>query len=236
MSRPEPMRIASSRFAAFASRFRVFSIQAASASALAPTASAGPDTAQGPSAARQSRRHDRRGEREAEPQPGEPVELAERAQHDDVAAPNFGGEARAGRADIHERFVDHEHAAARAQFFGKRDQSVRGVEPAVGIVGVGDDNEVGIAGIADLAHGFHAMSGERRGAGKLGIGRFQDGGAAGPHQSGDKGQQNLRARRRHDMGRGRSAIGARGDRRERDRSAPGSGRRANRSAEKRGNG
>ncbi len=47
--RPAPLKIASSRAAAVASPRRESSIQSASASATVPTASAGPETAQGPS-------------------------------------------------------------------------------------------------------------------------------------------------------------------------------------------
>ncbi len=50
----------------------------------------------------------------------------------------LGGEARARRPDIHERLVDHEQAAARAQRIGEREQGVLAVEAAVGIVGIGD--------------------------------------------------------------------------------------------------
>ncbi len=51
MSRPRLPRIVSSRFAAFSSRRRVRWRHAVSASAMPPTASARPDTAQGPRAA-----------------------------------------------------------------------------------------------------------------------------------------------------------------------------------------
>ena len=60
-----------------------------------------------------------------------------------------------------------------------------------------------------LADRFDLVSGNRRGAGVLGIGRRDNGGAAWPDQPGDQGQQNLRARRGHDMVGGVSAIGAR---------------------------
>ncbi len=77
-----------------ASEPRVFSIQAVSARAVAPMASAAPDTGHGPSAAASSRRDVRAREREAEPQTRKAEELAEGAQHDDVAAPRLHREAR----------------------------------------------------------------------------------------------------------------------------------------------
>ena len=116
---------------------------------------------------------------------------------------------RVRRPDIHERLVDHEQAAATAQVLGKIEQSGPGVQPAVGIVGIAEDDQPGTSARVDLADRVDLVSGKGRGTGVLGIGRRDNGGAAWPDQPGDQGQQNLRARRGHDLVGGVSAIGAR---------------------------
>ena len=92
---------------------------------------------------------------------------------------------------------------------GKIEQSGAGMQPAVGIVGIADDDQPGVAAGVDLADRFDLVSGKGRGTGVLGIGRRDNGGAAWPDQPGDQRQQNLRARRGHDKVGGVRAIGAR---------------------------
>jgi len=70
MLRPETESILSSLCAALSSRLPVRSIQALSAIAFAPAASAGPDTAHGPSAALSRASRCRRGERKPKSQTG----------------------------------------------------------------------------------------------------------------------------------------------------------------------
>ena len=153
----------------------------------------------------QPRRHRRRCERETEPEPGEPEEFSERAQHDDVAVRHLTGKARPRRADIHEGFVDHQHAAARPQiFFGQREQGISVEKPAVGIVWIGDHDEIGVGAGVEFARGFHAVPGERRGAGKFAVARDEHRRAARWNERGDQRQQQLRARRQHDVRRRRA--------------------------------
>ena len=145
-------------------------------------------------------------QRETEPYSGKPKKLAERTQHDEIAAAHIAGEAEAGRSDIHERLVDDENAAAGTQLCGKSEQRFPVDEPAIRAVGIGDDGEIGIAEGGGLARLDDAMAGKARRARVLVIGRRQNGRPAAPRQPGDERQQYLRTRRRHDMRRRRRAV------------------------------
>ena len=93
----------------------VCAIQLRSANALAPTLSAGAETAHGPSSA--AIRAASAGAASAKPsrRPARPKNLPNERSTTMLPRPTSGGEARARRPDIHEGFIDHEHAAARAE-------------------------------------------------------------------------------------------------------------------------
>ena len=118
------------------------------------------------------------------------------------------------RRDIHEGFVDDEQTTALAKIGGKRQEIAARKEPAVGIIGVGNDHERRIANVIEAAHGFDAMAGERGRAGMFGIAGGQNRRATGRHQAGNDRQHDLGARGRHHMRRRRRAVGARRRQRE----------------------
>ena len=121
---------------------------------------AAPPTGQGPSAARCVAAISGGASAKLSRKPGEPVELAERAQHHDVAAPDLVGEAHAVGADIHEGLIDQQQAAAPPQTVGEREQSVLGDDPSVGIVGIDDDGDAGLGELRDLGDLDHVMAGK----------------------------------------------------------------------------
>ena len=84
----------------------------------------------------------RRGEGEAEPQAGEPVDLAEGAQDDRAARRQDRGEAAPAGVEVGESLVDDQQAAAGREFPVQREQSRALDDPAVGIVGIDDDRDV----------------------------------------------------------------------------------------------
>jgi len=126
-----------------------------------PTAIAGPETAQGPSAAAIFATERRSGDYKAEPQAGQSEKFAERAEHNDIPAGHIRRETQSRPGDVHERFVDHEQAAAPAKIGGQREQIAARKKPAVRIVRVGGDHERGIAAIVQAGHRFDFMSGKR---------------------------------------------------------------------------
>ena len=158
----------------------------------------------------------RRRERKTQPHARQPVELAERAQHDNVALFDIFTEARAVGADIHERLVDQQQSAAPPQTIGEREQRVLGDDPAIGIVGIDDDGNARIGKLADFGHLDHVMAGELRHAAVLGVSGRKHRGAAAGQQKGRLRHENLRAGPGGHMGRRRDAIGF-----GRDRDQPG---------------
>src|ERR1700722_5518865 len=110
-------------------------------------------------------------QREPEPYSGKSEKLAERTQHDEIAAAHITGETEAGWSDIHERLVDHENAAAGTQLWGEGEQRFPFDESAIRVVGIGDDGEIGIAKGGGLARLDDAMAGKTRRARVLVIGR-----------------------------------------------------------------
>ena len=109
-----------------------------SASASRPASSAGPLTGQGPAASARRAISDAAPEREAEAEPGEAEELAERAQRDEARAARVAGRAETLRLDVGEALVDDE----QPDRIGEREQRLRRQPAAVGIVGVDDDGRV----------------------------------------------------------------------------------------------
>ena len=99
----------------------------------------------------------RRAEGEAEPQPGEAEELAERAQRDDARAAESRAD-RERRVDVGEALVDDE----QPDRVGERQQRLRRPAAAVGIVGVDDDGRVEAAQRVELARPRSPTSRRRR--------------------------------------------------------------------------
>jgi len=130
----------------------------------------------------------RRDERDAQSQAREPVELAERAQHHDVAAAGLVGDAHAVWADIHEGLIDQEQAAAPAQTIGEGEQGVPAVDASIGVVGIDDNGNAGLVELADLCDLDHFMAGKLGRARVLRVGRRQDRGAAARQQKRRLGQ------------------------------------------------
>ena len=134
-------------------------------------AKAGPDTAHGPSIAASRTADGWSSSAKPEPYSGKSKKLAERTQHDEVAAAHVAGDARARRSDIHERLVDDENAAAGTQLCGKSEQDIPVDEPAIRAVGIGDNRKIGIAEIGELSRLDDAMADKARRARVLVIGR-----------------------------------------------------------------
>ena len=130
---------ASSRAASCASRARAASCQPVSGSAARPAKSAGPLTAQGPAMSRSARAWLCTRNREAQPQPRQPEELAEGAQQDHPVLCPAHARRRGGGHDIDKALIHDQQAHAVAQ-----GQKLRWWQHApIGVVGVDHHGQIG---------------------------------------------------------------------------------------------
>ncbi len=222
-SSPAPVSSPSSRAAVAASRARVVTLQAFVRQRDRPDRDRRTGHRPRPERGAQARRELRRRQRKPEPQAGKPEEFSERAQHHDVASPDLPGQARAGRADIHERLVDDKQAGT--QRVGQCEQGGSREKTPVRIVRVHHDGEIRVRKRADIGRLRHLVPGERGDARMFGVGRTQHRGAPGPRERRHQRQQDLGAGRRHDVicaTAPRSAL-PRSRRADRSRQAPAAG-------------
>lgn len=152
-------------------------------------------------------------DREAEPQAGQPIGLAEGAQRQ-RAGGQKRQQARLGR-EIGEGLVDDQQAAPRREPASQRGQALLRNNAAIGIVRVDQDDDrrvVGLCEIADLPNLGPGLAPGRR---MLAIGRAEDGDARRRHQARQQFDQDLRARRGDEAAFGTHAIGLAGGREQR---------------------
>ena len=95
--------------------------------------------------------------------------------------PDLRGDAPVRRRDFEKGLVDHQEAAALPFLLGEREQRVPGSDPAIRIVRVDDDGEIGTCEGSEVGHVLDPVADQRRDARMLRIGRAEDRGAAEAH-------------------------------------------------------
>ncbi len=154
----------------------------------------------------QSRRNLWLRQRKAQPQSGQPEELAERPEHYDAVARDLAAHACVERSYVHERFVYDQEAVAMPSRMKEIEQLSLTEDAPVRIVRVRQHRKVDVPELADVPDFGYLVAGQRSSPAELRISRTKHCGPPPPHQRCDRRQQNLRAGRRDDVVSRRSAI------------------------------
>ena len=184
---PAETNSASSLRASPARRAAVSCSHASSANAVVPIASAGPDTAHGPSSSRRRWASGAGCDGEAQPQAGQAIDLAEGAQDDGVVR-QLAGKAGLVGQQVDEGFVDDQQPGRDGA------QRLRRQQPAGRIVGIDHDHDVGVRRF-EIGNDGDVVTVPAPVELVLGIGRPDDGDPRARHQSRQDLDQRLRAGR-----------------------------------------
>ncbi len=143
------------------------------------------------------------GQGEAEPESGEPVGLAERAQDHEAGT----GRGLFRVLEIDECLIEHGEPARRH----RPSQRPRIDDPSIRIVRTDRDHDRRVGRTGQIGHGLDRVAAPRPGGGVLGIGRADHRDATPRHEARQGLDQDLRAGCRRDMVRARRAVGGCGD-------------------------
>ena len=176
-----------------------------------------------------------RRERETEPQPGQSVGLAERAQDDRAARGQRWREAFALGVEIGEGFVDDQHTSASCEARMKIEERGARSDPTVRVVGIDHDRDVEAVQVLEPVHLDDASAGRGEGGCKTAIGRPQRADRPMRQNARERLDERLRAGTRDDAFRRRRRNGERPRPRVRA-SAPLSGKRDHASGPRSGRG
>ena len=147
-----------------------------------------------------------RTEREAEPQSGKPIGLAEGAQHNEALILRETRDARF-RREIHEGFIDDQQTAALRHLRGGGQNVLRPDDASVRIIGIDDHANVGVRKRVQCFHRIDLRAHCRPAGGVLGVSEAENRDAFGRENARQHLNEGLRAAAWNDVGSGGRAIG-----------------------------